>query len=130
MEHQVQIEVRYAESDQMGVVYHANYFIWFEIGRTTLFRDAGLDYRKLEEEGIFLPVIEVQNRYHQPAKYGQIVTLKTTVQREKKTQIRFEYQCFHQDTLLCTGFSRHVFMNQVGKAIRFPSQFEDFFKKL
>ncbi len=79
-QHQTRLRVRYAETDQMGVVYHANYLVWMEIGRVELVRSLGLDYKRLEEsEGLYLSVIEVTCRYRRPARYDQEVVVQTEI---------------------------------------------------
>ena len=75
-----QIEVRYAETDQMGVVYHANYIIWMEGGRTQLIQDLGFDYTEMEKEGYIVPVIDLSVQYKKPARYGDTVTVRTWVE--------------------------------------------------
>ena len=78
------IRVRYQETDQMGVVYHGNYFTWFDIGRTEFFRNMGMVYTRLEEEGILLPVIEAQCRYIKPAKYDDEIIINTKLVKLKE----------------------------------------------
>ncbi|MXO78345.1 YbgC/FadM family acyl-CoA thioesterase, partial [Paenibacillus sp. OT2-17] len=73
------LRVRYQESDQMGVVYHANYLNWFEIGRTEMIRQAGFNYRSMEERGVLLPVIEINAKYASPARYDDLITIYTAI---------------------------------------------------
>src|ERR1700722_12234097 len=88
--HTVSIRVRYAETDQMGVVYYANYFVWFEIGRVELMRSLGFDYREIEEQAqCFLPVVEANCRYKVPARYDDLLTLETRGVNPRTPTIRF-----------------------------------------
>ncbi|GIP38247.1 hypothetical protein J31TS4_15270 [Paenibacillus sp. J31TS4] len=87
-----QIRVRYEETDQMGVVYHANYLTWFEIGRTELIRAAGVPYRTFEERGLLLPLIEAEQAFRKPARYDDIVSLYTRVAAATGRMLEFESQ--------------------------------------
>jgi acyl-CoA thioester hydrolase len=90
--HEVEFRVRYAETDQMGVVYHANYLVWCEIGRTELIRElAGVSYASLEAEGIGLAVSELTIRYHGAAKYDDLVRVRTTLADARSRSVTFEY---------------------------------------
>ncbi|MCJ7841251.1 acyl-CoA thioesterase [Lederbergia sp. NSJ-179] len=103
------IEVRYAETDQMGIVYHANYLIWMEIGRTKLMEDLGFHYTKMEEDGILAPVIDIQVSYHHPVKYGDDITIKTWIEDYNGLRTTYGYKIFsNHDNLVVTGFSKHV----------------------
>lgn len=127
---QLDIEVRYAETDQMGVVYYANYYVWFEVGRTGLMKDYGFNYRDLEEQGYFLPVIESHANYFQSAKYGATVNLETRVNREGRSKLRFEYICFdEQGEKLVTGHTVHIFMNHHGRPVKLPNGLAELFEK-
>src|ERR1700754_1184388 len=91
------IRVRYAETDQMGVVYYANYFVWFEIGRVELMRSLGFEYRELEEQDqCFLPVVEANCRYQAPAGYDDVLTLETRVLNQRTSMIRFGYRLLRE----------------------------------
>ena len=87
-----QLRVRYAETDQMGVVYHANYIIWMEVGRVEYFRAQGIRYRDMEQEGILLVVVEAHCRYHSPARYDEEVSIRTWVEEAGPRMIRFGYE--------------------------------------
>jgi acyl-CoA thioester hydrolase len=91
IEHSLTVRVRYGETDQMGVVYHSNYLLYFEMGRTELMRAAGLAYRELEERGIFLVVTESACRHRAAARYDDLLRVTTRVTRLGKATIRFEY---------------------------------------
>lgn len=116
-----QVTVRYAETDMMGVVYHGNYLPWFEIGRTTLLREMGLSYRKLEDEGFRLPVLEVGAKYFRPAVYDDTVTIVTTLSERPLLRIRLEYEVRRGDELLATGFTVHAFIDRQGRPVRPPA---------
>src|ERR1044071_1664269 len=104
-----QISVRYAETDMMGVVYHGSYLPWFEIGRTTLLKEVGLPYRKLEEDGYRLPVLEVNAKYFRPAVYDDTLTIITTMRDKPILRIKLEYEVRRGDELLATGSTGHAF---------------------
>jgi acyl-CoA thioester hydrolase len=89
----------------MGVVYHANYLLYFEIGRTELLRDRGLAYRALEDRGIFLPVVETGVQYKGQARYDDDLEIRTTVELASPVRIRFEYEAWRSEDLLAEGFT-------------------------
>ncbi|WP_313892354.1 thioesterase family protein [Psychrobacillus sp.] len=104
-----EIEVRYAETDQMGVVYHANYLIWLEMGRTKLIQDIGFTYAGLEEDGYLSPVTNVNVNYKTSVKYGETVTVKTWVEHHGKLRTIYGYEILHNDgTIASTATTEHV----------------------
>ncbi|PIC80884.1 hypothetical protein CSV75_03615 [Sporosarcina sp. P18a] len=104
-----EIEVRYAETDQMGVVYHANYLIWMEIGRTTLIKDLGYEYAQLERDGYLAPVTELSVKYKTSITYGETITVKTWVESHGKLRTVYGYEILHADgSIAATGVSEHV----------------------
>ena len=118
-----QIRVRYAETDGMGVVYYGNYLTWFEVGRTDLMRQLGESYRDLEtKERIYLPVIEVSCRYRSPARYDDVIEIRTKASRPARTQIRFDYELkrVEDGVLLASGSTLHVAVTFEGKLCRLP----------
>lgn len=117
----VQVTVRYAETDMMGIVYHANYLPWFEVGRTTLLKEIGVPYRKLEEEGFRLPVLEVSAKYLRPALYDDTLDVVTTLSERPLLRIRLDYEVRRGDELLATGNSVHAFVDREGKPVRPPA---------
>lgn len=117
-----QVTVRYAETDMMGVVYHGNYFPWFEIGRTTLLKEMGLSYRQLEEEGYRLPVLEVAAKYLRPAVYDDTLTIVTTLSERPLLRIRLTYEVRRGNELLATGHTVHAFIDREGKPVRPPAK--------
>jgi acyl-CoA thioester hydrolase len=116
-----QVNVRYAETDMMGVVYHANYLPWFEVGRTTLLKELGLAYRQLEADGYRLPVLEVFAKYVRPALYDDMLTIVTTLTEKPLLRIRLEYEVRRGDELLATGHTVHAFIDREGKPVRPPA---------
>lgn len=103
------ITVRYAETDQMGVVYHANYLIWCEIGRTRLIEDMGFNYAALEELGVLAPVTKVNMNYHFPARYGEEITVQTWIEKYNGVRLTYGYEILNGEGKKClTGTSEHV----------------------
>ena len=104
----VNVTVRYAETDMMGIVYHANYLPWFEVGRTTLLKEIGVPYRRLEEEGFRLPVLEVSAKYLRPAVYDDTVEIVTTIRERPLLRVRLEYEVRRGEELLAKIGRAHV----------------------
>lgn len=117
------LTVRYAETDMMGIVYHANYLPWFEIGRTTLLKEHGLPYRQLEADGYRLPVLEIAAKFLRPAVYDDILAIVTTMREKPILRIKLEYEVRRADELLATGHSLHAFVNLKGEPVRPPPAF-------
>jgi acyl-CoA thioester hydrolase len=123
---EIRLRVRYAETDQMGVVYHANYLVWMEMGRVELCRTMGARYRDLEEqEGVLLTVAEASCRYHAPARYDDEVTVETSVTRATSRLIEFEYRITSAESgvKLATGSTTHVFCNRELRPCRLPRKY-------
>jgi acyl-CoA thioester hydrolase len=117
----VQIAVRYAETDMMGVVYHGSYLPWLEVGRTTLLKEIGLPYRELEAGGYFLPVLEVALKYVRPARYDDTVTVVTTLRERPLLRIELTYELQRDGELLATARTVHAFIDRSGKPVRPPA---------
>lgn len=120
--------MRYAETDQMGVVYHANYLVWFEVGRVELMRQLGLNYKQLEaEEGCWIVVVEVSARYKSPARYDDELIVQTTVRSVRGPVIRFVYKIFraHDQHLLCAGETTHVVIGRDMKRRSIPKKYAE-----
>ena len=125
-----EVRVRYAETDMMGIAYHANYLPWFEIGRTALLREQGLPYAELERIGYRLPVLEVRAKYQRPALYDDVLTIETTMTERPILRIRLDYRVLRGEELLATGHTEHAFINQENQPIRPPPQFVARMKEL
>jgi acyl-CoA thioester hydrolase len=119
-EHEIQIRVRYQETDAMGVLHHANYFTYFEIGRTELLRANGRDYRDVEAEGIFMVVVRIDCRYLRPARYDDVLTLRTTTTRITAVKIEHAYQLLRGDELLAEAHSTLACVDRTGTVQRVP----------
>jgi acyl-CoA thioester hydrolase len=119
----VQVEVRYAETDMMGIVYHGSYLPWFEIGRTTLLKEQGISYRELEAAGYRLPVLEVGMKFLKPAFYDDTLTIITTLAEKPVLRIQLAYEVFRGGELLATGQTAHAFIDREGRPVRPPPKF-------
>lgn len=107
------IRVRYAETDQMGVVYYGNYATYFEVARVEMLRALGLSYAAMEEDGVMLPVLELKTKFIRPAKYDEELTIRTTMRELPQTRIRFEYEVFNpQGQLLNVAETTLVFIDK------------------
>ncbi|OIU71914.1 acyl-CoA thioesterase [Rossellomorea aquimaris] len=103
------VQVRYAETDQMGVVYHANYLIWMELGRTKLIEDLGFNYAEVEKDGILSPVVDLTISYKIPVRYGEQALVKTWVEEYDGIRITYAYEIYNQENKLAvSGQSKHV----------------------
>lgn len=122
-EYQFQVRVRYAETDQMGVVYHGNYAQYFEMGRVEWLRNMGVSYKWMEENGVMLPVVSLSMNYKKPARYDDLLTVKTILKSQTSVKIEFDYEIYNEnDELLTTGYSMLVFVDmKTGKPILPPS---------
>lgn len=118
-----QITVRYAETDMMGIVYHANYLPWFEVARTQLLREQGFPYRQLETDGYRIPVLEVSAKYLRPALYDDTLTITATIREKPLLRIRIDYEVRRGEELLATGQSAHAFCDLQGRPTRPPPAF-------
>ncbi len=118
------VRVRYAETDQMGVVYHSNYFVWFEVGRTDLLRVAGSTYRDLEKDGVFLPVIEAHCDYTQPARYDDDLEIRTAATLLSPARVAFTYEVVRpaDNQIVATGRTVHAAVDRSGRPRRLPDR--------
>jgi acyl-CoA thioester hydrolase len=123
------VRVRYAETDQMGVVYYANYFIWFEVGRTDLLRSTGWTYREMEAGGVSLPVIEAHCEYKQAAKYDDDLEIRTAGTLVSPVRLAFSYEVVRPaDSLtVATGRTVHASIDRSGRPCRLPDRVKGFF---
>ncbi len=120
----IEFRVRYAETDQMGVVYHANYLIWCEIGRTDLIRQLGTSYADLERGGVSLAVIDASVRYHSAARYDDLIRVRTTVTDVRSRTVTFDYRIEDATTglRLASATTTLASLNREGKLVELPAQ--------
>ena len=118
------VRVRYADTDQMGVVYYANYLVWFEVGRTEWLRESGWSYREMEQAGISLPVIEAHCEYRQPARYDDEIEIRTEARVLTPVRIRFDYEARRtaDEMLSATGHTVHAALGADGRPRRLPAR--------
>jgi acyl-CoA thioester hydrolase len=122
------VRVRYAETDQMGVVYHANYLVWFEVGRVEFMRAHGFSYKQMElEEGCMIAVVEANVRYRAPARYDEELVVETRLVNARGSVIRFGYRVLREadDLLLCEGETVHVVVGRDMKRRRLPAKYAE-----
>lgn len=114
-----EIRVRYAETDQMGVVYYANYLVWLETGRSEYFRDMGMPYSEVEKNDILLPVTKVFCQYKSPARYDDVIRIVTSISSLQDVRIHFKYELFRKNSgeLLAIAETEHAFVNRQGRPV-------------
>lgn len=117
-QHETTIRVRYSETDAMGFLHHANYLSYFEVGRTDLFRAQGGDYRALEASGLFFVVVRIDCKYHQPAHYDDVLTIRTTLTRVSPAKLEHTYEVFRDGTLLAKAESILACVDREGRVRR------------
>ena len=130
--HRTTYRVIYGDTDNMGQAYYANYFRWFEIGRSEMFRSLGLPYKSVEDNGIFLPVAESHCKYATPAKYDDVLVIETSLDTKLKAGIKFDYKIYQEDgkTLVARGYTKHPCVNRDGKVVRPPEFLKDIIAKI
>jgi acyl-CoA thioester hydrolase len=131
--HDVTVRVRYAETDQMGVVYHANYLVWFEVGRVELMRALGVEYKRMEiEDDCQIVVADLRCRYHHPARYDEVLLVRTRIAQSKNRVIRFAYELFRDadGQLLATGETTHIICGRNGKPKLLPQKYRSIFEAI
>jgi acyl-CoA thioester hydrolase len=123
------LRVRYAETDRMGVVYYANYFVWFEVARADLLRTLGWTYREMEEGGIFLPVIEAHCEFVRPARYDDEVQVRTEGRLRSPVRMEFTYRVSlnGQEGVTATGRTMHAALDIDGRPCRLPARIREVF---
>lgn len=123
------IRVRYSETDQMGVVHHANYLVWFDVGRIEFCRHSGFDYERMEnEDDTFLVVVEASCRYKRPARFDEVLRIRTRAAASQRRTVRFGYEIFNgADQLIATGETLHVFCNRLGHVKSLPEKYHEYF---
>lgn len=122
-----QLRVRYAETDQMGYVYYGNYAAFYEVARTEMLRQTGISYKQLEDMGVMMPVAEMSTKYLLPAKYDELITIKTIIRKKPAVRITFEYEITNEaGVLLNTGTTQLVFVDMLkNRPCRPPALFMD-----
>jgi len=124
------VRVRYAETDQMGVVYYGNYFTWFEIGRVELCRQLGFEYKRMEtEDDSFIVVADAHCRYKRPARFDDLLVIRTKISQSQRRTVRFDYEIIDQASgeLLATGDTLHVICDRLGKPKSLPEKYRKYF---
>ena len=120
--HEIEIRVRYSETDAMGFLHHANYFNYFEMGRTELFRDSGGSYREMEARGYLLVVVDLKCKYRKPAKYDDVLTLQTWLERVTSVKLIHKYRVLRGDVLLTEAESTLACVNREGVLQRMTAE--------
>ena len=118
--HDTTVRVRYAETDRMGLLHHANYFVHFEVGRTELLRARGLSYRDLEDAGHLLVIIDLGCKFKKPAYYDDLLTIRTTVERVTHVKIVHKYEVLRDGVLLAEGHSTLACVDREGRPQALP----------
>ncbi|MFQ6092330.1 MAG: acyl-CoA thioesterase [bacterium] len=125
------MRIIYADTDQMGVVYYARYFEFFERGRTELLRQLGSPYAQMEKEGIALPVVEAHCKYKKGPRYDDVIVIKSMIKDLPRATIRIDYELYDETetTLLATGYTVHCFLNPAGHPTRAPKSFIELIRR-
>jgi acyl-CoA thioester hydrolase len=118
--HEITFRVRYAETDRMGLLHHANYIVYFEMGRTEFLRQKGISYRDIEDSGHLLVVVEVGCKFKRPAYYDDLLTLRTTLERVTHVKVVHRYEVFRDGLLLAEGHSTLACVDREGKPQALP----------
>jgi acyl-CoA thioester hydrolase len=124
------VRVRYAETDQMGVVYHGNYFTWFEVGRVELCRQLGFEYKQMEsEDDSYIVVAEAHCRYKRPARFDDELLVRTRLLSSQRRTVKFGYEILHKTSgeLLATGDTVHVICDRLGRPKSLPEKYRKYF---
>ena len=119
-QHEIQIRVRYKETDAMGYLHHANFFVYFEMGRTELLRAQGGNYREMEESGLFMVVVRLNCQFRRPAKYDDLLTLRTRIKSVGAAKLEHEYELYRDETLLAEAHSILACVDGEGKIQPIP----------
>ena len=124
------VRVRYAETDKMGIVYYANYLVWFEVGRTDLLRERGWSYREMEGDGLSLPVVDAACAYRRPALYDDELEVRTTGVLLSPVRVRFDYQVVRpaDGATIAEGHTVHASLDRDGRPARLPARAREVFE--
>jgi acyl-CoA thioester hydrolase len=131
--HDATVRVRYAETDQMGVVYHANYLVWFEVGRIELIRALGIEYTRMEkEDDCHIVVADAHCRYQQSARYDEVLRIRTRIAESRNRIVKFSYELFRDadGELLATGETTHIICGSNGRPKLLPAKYQSVFKSV
>ncbi|HEY2362979.1 MAG TPA: thioesterase family protein [Candidatus Angelobacter sp.] len=123
---EAKLRVRYAETDKMGVVYHSNFVIWFEVGRVELLRQLGFQYSEMEaEDNCHIPVVDLRVRYKSPALYDDEIVIRTQIKNVRSSLLHFSYEVFREAdrTLLATGETMHIIVNNKMERTMLPEKY-------
>jgi len=123
---ETKLRVRYAETDKMGVVYHSNFVIWFEVGRVELLRQLGFQYSEMEaEDNCHIPVVDLRVRYKAPAQYDDVIVVRTQIKNVRSSLLHFSYEIFREAdrTLLATGETMHIIVNSKLERTALPDKY-------
>ncbi len=118
--HETTIRVRYAETDRMGLLHHANYFVYFETARTEMLRERGVSYREIEDAGHYLVIVDIGCKFKRPAHYDDVLTIKTTVERVTHVKIVHRYEIRRDNLVLAEGHSTLACVDREGKPQQLP----------
>jgi acyl-CoA thioester hydrolase len=111
------VRVRYKDTDQMGVAYHSNYLVWFEIGRTELMRNIGIPYLEFEKNSLYLPVLKAYCEYKHAARYDEELTVSTRLESLQHVRLKFAYELYREGKLLARGYTEHAFTSHTGQPV-------------
>ena len=127
----VEIRVRYKDTDKMGVVYHSNYIVYYEVARTELFRELGIPYAEMEEHGVMTPILEVESKYIAPAHYDEVITVRATIAEEPMARINITYEVLNEaGRIINTGRTVLGFVNsETRRPCRAPQQFVEIIRE-
>ena len=131
-EHATEVRVRYAETDAMGVAYHSNYLVWFELGRTEFCRTMGFPYREWEEVGVFLPAVEARCRYKHPARYDDLLEIHASILNLTPYTLTFSYRVVRKEDgrRVAEGETKHGFCDRDGRLVKAPQPFYGWLEKI
>lgn len=127
---ETKIKVRYQETDQMGIVHHSVYPIWYEEARTNFIKEIGMSYTDVERMGILLPLIKLSCKYIKPALYEDIITIHTKIKLISPVKIEFEYELYKNNIIINTGYTEHAFINKNFNLINLKKQNIDLYNKI